>query len=63
MKYKALYSFTGAVNAAFGEVIEIKDKNLADRLINSGLIKSVDEKNHEYNFSVGKPKGKKKEKK
>lgn len=41
MKYKALVSFSGAVNASLNQIIEINDEEIANDLLKAGYITVV----------------------
>ena len=40
-KYEALTSFVGVMSATRGDILEIKDKDMAKDLVEAGFIKEV----------------------
>lgn len=60
MKYKALTTFSGAVNMVAGEVRELTDKAVIDDLLHAGYIAQVEAKASTKGKAVAKKKTAKK---
>ena len=53
MKYKALVSFSGALSAVKGQMLEIHDEFIASDLLNAGYIKKHTERKAVKNDNKG----------
>lgn len=53
MKYKALVSFSGALSAVKGQMLEIHDEFIASDLLNAGYIKKHTERKAVNNDNKG----------
>lgn len=60
MKYKALVSFSGALTAVKGQILEIEDEFLKSDLLNAGYIKKVTERKAVNDDNKGAGRGRRK---
>lgn len=60
MKYKALVSFSGALSAVKGQMLEIHDEFIASDLLNAGYIKKHTERKAVKNDDKGTGRGRRK---